>query len=509
MKRFVAIWLVRWPIDCRRQQTPGREAPFALTSEMSGGVRLYAVNDVAAALGLGYGMTLANARAMVPELVVTQGTPEKDAERLLALADWCGRFSPWCALDGGDGIRLESTGVAHLFGGEERMLALMAGEFKKMRITARFGLADTPAVAWAAARFSGQAVTLVAPGEGPAFMEAFPVSALRLEGKVVTGLEKIGLRKISDLYAVPRAPLELRFGRQVITRLDQVTGRGAEPISPLRPAALFRTRLSWPDPIGLMSDIEIAADRLATELCRQLEKHSKGARKLELALYRADGEVERITFGTSVPSQDPKHMIRLMAERLPDLDIGFGVDVMIFSALETAPYRGQQTGFATMQATPGPASGAGEEKKQSLSQLVDRLESRIGAPHVLRLIPFESHDPARAFTVVPAMAPPSTISWPARQPRPIRLLPVPERMKMIFDGSRATNYAWRQETGAVAALDGPERLSPEWWRLALETRDYFRLQAATGQRFWVFTSAPVREKTPAQDQEWYMHGFFA
>jgi protein ImuB len=266
--------------------------------------------------------------------------------------------------------------------------------------------------------------------------------------------------------------------------------------------------MTWPDPIGLLPDIEAAAKQLTEELCRQLEVHGKGARKIELALYRADGQVVRTPVGTSVVTRDAKHMMRLLLEKIPDIEIGFGVDVMICSALQVDLYRGQQTSFARMTSseTTGEIT---QGMAQSLGQLVDRLETRLGASHVLRLIPFESHDPARAYAVVSPMVPLASLSWPQKQPRPLRLLPVPERMKMIFDGPRAKHYQWRQEQGEVVALEGPERISPEWWRLALETRDYFRLQAATGQRFWVYTSYARREEIQTPAPDWYMHGFFS
>lgn len=503
------IWLPNWPIDCRERRTTELKGPFALTSEMNGGARLYAVNVAAASLGLVSQMKLANARALAPELSIAPATVEQDQEVLLSLADWCGRFSPWCATDGDQGVRLEITGCAHLFGGEEKMLELMAFQFRKMRIAAVFGLADNPAVAWAATRFGLESSVIVRPGEGARYLAAFPVQALRLEERTLSGLEKVGLRKISDLYDLPRAPLELRFGRQLLQRLDQISGREAEPISPLRPTAPFRTRMTWPDPIGLLTDIEAAAAQLTTELCRQLDGHGRGTRKVELALYRADGQVIRILVGTSVVTRDAKHMMRLLLEKLPDIDVGFGVDVMICSALQVAPYRGQQTSFSKMTTVSDSRGEMTQGMTQSLGQLVDRLETRLGTPHVLRLIPFESHDPARAYAVVPPMAPAGNQSWPQKQLRPLRLLPVPERMKIIFEGHRAHQYQWRREAGQVATLEGPERISPEWWRLALETRDYFRLQATSGQRFWVYTSYVRREENQAQSPDWYMHGFFS
>jgi len=150
-----------------------------------------------------------------------------------------------------------------------------------------------------------------------------------------------------------------------------------------------------------------------------------------------------------------------------------------------------------------------QDVSRSLGQLVDRLESRVGAPHVMRLVPFESHDPERAFTPVPGMAPTAETPWAARQPRPLRLLPVPERMKLMFDGPRPARYAWRQEAGGVAMLEGPERISPEWWRLALETRDYFRLQSVTGRRYWIYAAYLRGEAAEGSARDWYMHGLFS
>jgi protein ImuB len=495
-------------MDCRERRTERCKEPFSLTHEVRGAVRLYAVNEAGVSLGLMPDMMLANARALAPKLSVSPATPEQDQMALLKLADWCGRFSPWCATDGNQGVRLEITGCAHLFGGEVEMLDMMASQFQKMRIAAVFGLADSPAVAWAAARFGSEPSVIVPSGEGVQYLATFPIRALRLEEKTLSGLEKVGLRKISDLYDLPRAPLELRFGRQLLQRLDQISGKEAEPISPLRPTAPFRTRMTWPDPIGLLPDIEAAAKQLTEELCRQLEAHGKGSREIELALYRADGQVIRISVGTSVLTRDAEHMMRLLLEKIPDIDVGFGVDVMICSALRVDLYLGQQTSFNKMV----PSENTDEITQgmaQSLGQLVDRLETRLGAPNVLRLIPFESHDPSRAYAIVAPMAPASNLTWPQKQPRPIRLLPVPERMKMIFDGARAKRYQWRQEQGEVVTLEGPERISPEWWRLALETRDYFRLQADTGQRFWIYTSYTRREEIQISSSDWYMHGFFS
>ena len=69
-------------------------------------------------------------------------------------------------------------------------------------------------------------------------------------------------------------------------------------------------------------------------------------------------------------------------------------------------------------------------------------------------------------------------------------------------------FRWRKVTHEVAALEGPERIAPEWWRCeAGLTRDYFRAEDSEGQRFWLFREGLFTRETARP--RWFMHGFFA
>ena len=83
--------------------------------------RLYALDEAAAALGLYVGQKAADAMALAPELTVADADPDGDLTSLGALVDWCVRFSPAVAADPPDGLLLDVTGVAHLWGGEGAM----------------------------------------------------------------------------------------------------------------------------------------------------------------------------------------------------------------------------------------------------------------------------------------------------------------------------------------------------------------------------------------------------
>ncbi|SLN39002.1 DNA polymerase IV [Oceanibacterium hippocampi] len=486
-------------------------------------MRLAAVDAVAAGEGVGPGMTLADARAVLPSLRVAMADPVGDRAALEALADWCGRWSPWTATDGADGLVLEITGVAHLFGGEEAFAALIAGTLDGLGLSARIAVADSPAAGWALARFAdaGGRPLIVPAGEGAAALDPLPVAALRLEADTVAALDGLGLRTIGALAGLARGPLVHRFGPGVMRRLDRALAREDEPVTPRRPPAACRSRLAWPEPIGHLADIEAATGQLLDTLVDMLDRRGEGARRLELALYRVDGEVRRVTVGTSLPSRTSGHLMRLFRERIGDLDLGFGVETMILSCLVAAPLPPRQAALpadraagADPAARPGLTASAAME---SLGELVDRLENRLGPRRVVRARPFGSHLPERAVERVPALGEPFSggVTWPGGIVRPLRLLPVPEPVEVEAAGPGAVPdfFRWRRIGYRVARAEGPERLGPEWWHeVAAQSRDYYRIEDLEGRRFWLFRQGLLRERGPAAERaglDWFLHGLFA
>ena len=156
MRRIMYLWLPRWPIERRRLSqrknigAPAEEAPFAMVAEAAGRRLLTAVNPAATAAGLASGMPLADALSFLPGLATTLAKPAEDAAALRRLAEWCGRYSPWTAPDGADGVRIEITGSAHLWGGERALAADLAARLDRRGIPTRIVIADTLGAAWAA-----------------------------------------------------------------------------------------------------------------------------------------------------------------------------------------------------------------------------------------------------------------------------------------------------------------------------------------------------------------------
>lgn len=93
--------------------------------------------------------------------------------------------------------------------------------------------------------------------------------------------------------------------------------------------------------------------------------------------------------------------------------------------------------------------------------------------------------------------------------RPLRLFARPEPVEAtaaVPDGP-PMHFRWRRALYRIARSEGPERIAPEWWRNDEdETRDYFRVEDATGHRFWLFREGLYGRETIAP--RWYLHGVF-
>ncbi|MEI7608705.1 MAG: DNA polymerase Y family protein [Rhodospirillaceae bacterium] len=498
-RRCLALWLPRFATDlAARRGGGGRE--LAVVVQGGRGVVVTAVNRAAELAGARPGMGLAGARALVPGLAAALADPAALAEALERLADWAGRYTPWLALEGEDGLMLDITGCAHLFGGEEGMAENLGARLGRSGLTAAVAIADTPGAARALARFGGGGI--VAPGEQRRALAGLPVAALGLDRDAAAGLARVGLRRIGDLYPMPRRGLAARFGLEVGRRLDRALGAEEEPLSPRRPPAPHSARLAFAEPVSAPEQLHAATVRLLDGLCAGLARAGEGARRLELAAWRGDAGCDRppqrVAVGTSRPTRDAAALLRLLAERLERLDPGPGFEVMALTAPQAEPLHAAQLGFD--------GTAAGEEDAE-LAGLVDRLVLRLGEAAVRRPLPQASWWPERAVGWGGALDPFSGPDWPADRPRPLRLLARPEAIEVMapIPDDPPVMFRWRGAVHKVALAEGPERLEAEWWRGVEGLRDYYRVEDGEGRRYWLYRDGVY---SPERPPPWFLHGIF-
>ena len=508
-----------------------------------------AASAAAQGLGIAPGMTLADARALHPALTVAAADPSGDAAALAQLVAACSRYSPWTAAHGADGVWLDITGCAHLKGGEASLAAELVDWLAGQGIAARAAIADTPGAAWAMARCGAKSVSMVPPGGARAALASLPVMGLRIDPAAAAELTRLGLYRIGDLYKLPRSALAPRVGAAAMQRLDQALGAVPEPLSPVPSPPQRWTRRRFAEPAGTPEALAAAMGALLQPLCRRLGDEGLGARRLVLTLYRVDGTSAAIAIGMARPSRDPRHLQRLLAERLVEIDPGLGIEDMVLAATRVEALAAVQVRFGKLLRAPahpqppapprqaqgniipfpesrqivwqvarGLLAAEGRERDGTdpaeLAALIDRLANRLGAAALYRLEPQESHIPERATRPVPALAPLAGAGWDSARRRPVRLLPRPEPIVAIArvpdDPPRV--FQWRRVEHRVHRADGPERICGEWWRGAAEAqevrddyRDYYRVEDEAGRRFWLYRAGTYQP----DGARWFLHGLFA
>jgi protein ImuB len=497
-KRVLSIWLPKLAIErwAKASASPP-DSPVVLTVEGPHGPVIHAVTSAAATRGARAGARLTDARALDPGLVALPADPAGDAALVERLARWAGQWSPLVEVDGDPstslgtgGLRLDVDGVAHLFGGEAGLVADVQARFAALGLTARVAIAPTAGAAWAFSHFGGDE------------LPPLPTAALRLNPNIVRTLERLGLKTIGALMDMPRLALARRFrgADSVVDALDRLTARKAEPLTAAPAERPPRATLRLEEPATHPEAGGQALEHLVPELVVQLEQRRLGARRVSLAGFRVDGTTTIASVTTTIPSREPKHLQRLLADKVAALDPGFGFDAFALVADWTEELGAAQASLVEEPDVTG-----------DVARLVDRLTVKLGAGRVRRPVARESHVPERANGWVEAVRSPPSHSDEKKLHRPPRLLDRPERIAVIYATPEGMprRFVWRRSVHDIARAEGPERIAPEWWRQASSTRlrDYYRVEDEAGRRYWIYREGLIGDGRGGAP-DWFVHGLF-
>ena len=508
MHRILSVWLPNWPIHRLHCAGWPADRPLATIEPVRGQLRIAAACHRATQAGIAPAMPLTQARALCPDLTVTDAGPQADVTGLARLAAWCERYTPLAAPDPPDGLWLDITGCAHLHGSEQALLQSLMTRLARPQkdqppLAARAAIAATPGAAWALARSATRpALQIIPDGEERQSLAPLPTALLRLDPRITASLRRIGLRSIGELARQPRADLAARFGTTPGLRLDQAFGTASEAIIWPRAPADWSARQSFPEPIGTAEDLTRALTTLSETLCARLEATALGGLRFTAQFLRLDDahltERPSIHIATARPLRHAPRLTRLLTTKLDTIDPGLGLEAIILSADETVPLP------LTQQQIDAPAAA------EDLTALIDDISNRLGPDRLWRPAPHQSHVPERAVTTAPPLTP--TEPWPTPPgARPLRLLRPPEPIEATapVPDDPPLLFRWRGALHRVRAASGPERIAAEWWRRTQRDcrfRDYYEVEDTQGARFWLFRTGLPGEATPPA---WYLHGLFS
>jgi protein ImuB len=315
--------------------------------------------------------------------------------------------------------------------------------------------------------------------------------------------------------------------------LDQAYGAAPEVYAWLRLPEVFEAPLELAAQVESAAAMLFGARRLLAQLQLWLRARQHGVLELELrwqldarrantlhrdAWHQGDG-YGRLHLRTAEPTQDPRHLERLLAEHLAQVTLPAPVLYLRLRTLETCALRGQSLSLLPDELRSG----------DSLHHLLERVAARLGPESVRTVYLQDEHRPecmqtwqalgAQASAMVstgigrPISATAQTgmacgtratsqaSTMAAQALYPTWLLPQVRSLPCGADGLP-------QWDGPLALLAGPQRLELQAWDTGPQVqRDYYIAHSPDQGLLWVY-----RERLgAAQGQEvaWYVHGLFA
>jgi protein ImuB len=486
-------------------------------------------SPAASARGVRAGMSLAEGRALCPELLPLDRSADRDRTSLEALGRWMTRFTPFVAtgwppeksLKANEQVTLPAlllldlTGCERLFGSIGTIARGVRGALERFGLPSRVAVAPTPSAAWALAWAGKTSGHIVEEPELAQAIAPLPVEALRLGAEAVAALRHLGLRTIGQVRDLPRDALPSRFGPRLLQRIDAMLGARPDPLVPLGYAVPVRADVELEGPAESLEMLHFVIEELLRRVIADLARRGHGARQLELTC-RADPAAKLPPVTRSVqlsqPTRNPKRMLELLRCATERLDCRAG-----FTRVQlTVPHHEHLTQEQILL-----LDADTHTHHQDLAFLLERLTLRLGPEQVLHPHPLDSHLPERAWqskTFPPSSPHCLTAPLPhcptASPPRPLHL-PLPTEIRVVAEPcddreGRPAQFTHQRRVHRLTHVLGPERIAGEWWRGHTKVRDYYDALDEDGRRFWIFrvVTPLTTDPDPPLSVRWFLHGTF-
>jgi protein ImuB len=500
LPRLVALHVDGLPLQrLRRERGEGQGAPRPAAFEREGRIEL--ADPEARAAGVRPGQSIGEALAACGRLEILPLAPAADLAALRGLGEALLSLVPAVEPVLPDALLLEA-GTARLAAGSadpavaERWLAERAvGLARELGWAARAVVATGKGTALALARVARAPVARIPPGEERRALAPLPLGALGLEPEPCARLAGLGIGSAGALARLPVESLAHRFGLAGVAAARLARGEDATPLSPWTPETLPEEALELEAAAESAEPVLFGVKRLTDRVAARLAGRALGASRLKLVLRLDPRGEERLLVPLARPSAAAGSWLGPLRERIFALRLPGAVTGLRLAAIEVAPLHAEQL-----------AIGDRPETMAALETVLARLAGRLGDDACFAAVPVERHRPEAAYRPIPfpqgrraGARSEGGEETPLGRFRPTRLLPEPRPVVAQGEGGRITAIRVEGRAHAVESMEGPERLSGEWWGSPFE-RDYWRVRLEGLGDCWIFRDG--------RDGRLHLHGFF-
>ena len=470
--RWACILLPQLALDGVLRRHPEPERPLVLLTGTAQRRVLQTLNPAARALGLRAGQSLSAAQALSRDFAKAEYDPAQIEHWQRFLAAWAYRFSSQVSLDYPRALLLEVESSFALFGPWPRFEARLREELTALGFRHRIVAAPNPL----AARVLANAHDGLAVASAEQLRQAIgqlPVERSGLPREMATSLQRMGLRRLHQVLALPRNSLARRFPAELLRHLDSLLGERPLALDYYQPPDQFDLRIELNFEVESHQALLFPLRRLTADLAAFLAGRDSGVQRFTLHLEHAGRENSQVAVGLLGAEREPGMLFEVARGRLEQLQV-------------IAPVRGLRLVARDLPAfAPEHRLLFDERPQQNLpwQQLRERLRARLGDEALHGLRARADHRPECAWQAETDSKP--DLPGPV-VPRPGWLLRQPQIL----------------QESSPRILAGPERIESGWWDDGDMRRDYYLIETRSGQRAWAYRR--VGESGPL-----LVHGWFA
>jgi nucleotidyltransferase/DNA polymerase involved in DNA repair len=278
------------------------------------------VSPAAEAFGVVQGMRVGEALARCPELRLVPPDPDGVRSLWRTVLDRLERIGAACESDREGEAFFEADGLRGIHGGLDGVLQAARTAIGR---GARIGCASGRFSAYAAAlraRPRRRSSVTVQAREVRAFLAPLPVGLLRSRAgleHLPELLERLGIRTLGELAALPPAAVAERFGHPGLLALDLAQGRDTA-LEPRRPPEPVVERLELPEAAS-GPQLERALELLVARVLSRPERRGRTLRALGLAARFVEGGTWRTKATLRSASADAGRLQLVLAPKLSEL----------------------------------------------------------------------------------------------------------------------------------------------------------------------------------------------
>ena len=481
--------------------------PAAVFEEQQGVRKILLANAAAAAAGIGPGLAINAALALLPELVLGERDLLREARVLRELAAWSEKFTSFTVIEPPSLLLLEIAGSLNLFGGIRALRQRIIGGLEAQGFHVSVAIAPTPLAATWLAR-AGRRVCIRDPRNLVGRLAALPVACTGWPDAVQAALKGMGVATIGDALRLPRQGFARRFGAIRLTELDRALGRLPDPRVNYRSPEPFITDADLNEEQSDASLLLNVCRELLVRLERFLTSRQVAVQQIEFSFFHLRLPATHLNLGCVQPDRAVSHWFDLLGIRFERLALPAPVIAIRLCA-------GQGHAFTAETGTLPFNRSEAERQDTAIAHLAERLAARIGDESVHGVHTVAEHRPHCAwdtcyrFDDTPRCATNPAFDVDSHAPelladirrtqrlvlrRPLWMLTVPE--PLCTDGDTPCYQ------GLLTLVSGPERLETGWWDDDGIARDYFVAVNPKGVHLWIY-----RDRS-RNGRRWYLHGMF-